>query len=35
MRKAELDQAYIEHWARELGVLDLWQQIQQPGSTEA
>jgi hypothetical protein len=26
--KADLDVAYIERWARELGVVDLWQQVQ-------
>ena len=35
MRRAELDQAYIEHWAHELGVLDLWLQIQQPEGSES
>jgi acetolactate synthase regulatory subunit len=26
-----LDRAYIDRWARELGVLDLWQRVAKPG----
>ena len=31
----KLDRAYIEHWARELGILDLWQEITAHRSPEA
>jgi hypothetical protein len=30
-----LDRDYIERWARELGILDLWQEIAAPGPPEA
>ncbi|MFT4974978.1 MAG: hypothetical protein ACI8S6_000861 [Myxococcota bacterium] len=35
MRKAELDQSYIEHWARELGVEDLWQRSLAAGKSSS
>jgi hypothetical protein len=32
LKGASLDRPYVERWARELGVLDLWQRLTTPGT---